>query len=100
MAGMSNARGDRATSMARAGEVMREFQARSVLFQDAVAKWGGVNSTDLQCVGLLMSDGPATPENWPSAQGSPQAARSPRSSTASSQWASCAATGMQLTGGA
>lgn len=61
VAEMSSAGSDRATSMARAGDVMREFQARSVLFQDAVAKWGGVNSTDLQCVGLLMSEGPATP---------------------------------------
>ncbi|MHA7270268.1 MarR family transcriptional regulator [Arthrobacter sp. HLT1-20] len=35
--------------------------ARAVLFQDAVAKWGGLNSTDLQCASLLMSRGPATP---------------------------------------
>ncbi|MBT2499536.1 MarR family transcriptional regulator [Agromyces sp. ISL-38] len=45
----------------RAGEVMREFMARAVLFQEAVAKWGGLNSTDLQCASLLMSQGPATP---------------------------------------
>jgi DNA-binding MarR family transcriptional regulator len=61
MAELSNAGGRRAESMERAGTVMREFMARAVLFQDAVAKWGGLNSTDLQCVGLLMSDGPATP---------------------------------------
>ena len=42
-------------------EVMREFMARAVLFQDAVARYGGINSTDMQAVGLLMSDGPATP---------------------------------------
>ena len=47
--------------MQRAGEVMREFMARAVLFQDAVAKWGGLNGTDLQCASLLMSEGPATP---------------------------------------
>ena len=47
--------------MERAGEVMREFMARAVLFQDAVAKWGGLNGTDLQCASLLMSEGPATP---------------------------------------
>ena len=47
--------------MQRAGEVMREFMARAVLFQEAVAKWGGVNGTDLQCASLLMSEGPATP---------------------------------------
>lgn len=45
----------------RAVEVMREFMARAVLFQEAVAKWGGLNSTDLQCASLLMSQGPATP---------------------------------------
>jgi DNA-binding MarR family transcriptional regulator len=47
--------------LARAGEVMREFMARAVLFQDAVAKWGGLNGTDLQLASLLMNDGPATP---------------------------------------
>lgn len=51
----------RARELERAGEVMREFMARAVLFQDTVAKWGGVNSTDLQCAGLLLADGPATP---------------------------------------
>ena len=39
----------REREMERAAEVMREFMARAVLFQDAVAKWGGVNGTDLQC---------------------------------------------------
>ncbi len=61
MAELSNTGNRRDSAMERAGEVMRDFMARAVLFQDAVAKWGGVNSTDLQCVGLLMSDGPATP---------------------------------------
>jgi hypothetical protein len=61
MAGLSNNGNSREIAMERAGEVMRDFMARAVLFQDAVAKWGGVNSTDLQCVGLLMSEGPATP---------------------------------------
>jgi hypothetical protein len=61
MAGLSNIGNSREIAMERAGEVMRDFMARAVLFQDAVAKWGGVNSTDLQCVGLLMSEGPATP---------------------------------------
>lgn len=40
---------------------MREFQARSVLFQEAVARSGGLNGSDLQAVGILMSEGPATP---------------------------------------
>ena len=61
MAELSTDTAHRAASMERAGEVMRDFMARAVLFQDAVAKWGGINSTDLQCVGLLMSEGPATP---------------------------------------
>lgn len=43
------------------GDVMREFMARAVLFQDAVARHGGLNSTDMQTVSLLMSQGPATP---------------------------------------
>jgi DNA-binding MarR family transcriptional regulator len=51
----------RARELERAGEVMREFMARAVLFQDAVAKWGGVNGTDLQVASLLMGEGPATP---------------------------------------
>ncbi|MGC5169821.1 MarR family winged helix-turn-helix transcriptional regulator [Microbacterium sp. DT81.1] len=42
-------------------DVMRDFMARAVLFQDAVARYGGINSTDMQAVGLLMSEGPATP---------------------------------------
>ena len=41
--------------------VMREFMARAVLFQDAVARHGGINSTDMQAVSLLMTEGPATP---------------------------------------
>ena len=51
----------RAESIEKMGEVMREFMARAVLFQDAVARSGGINSTDMQTVGLLMSEGPATP---------------------------------------
>ena len=51
----------RDASIARTTETMREFIARAVLFQDAVARHGGLNSTDMQVVGLLMSEGPATP---------------------------------------
>jgi DNA-binding MarR family transcriptional regulator len=43
------------------GEVMREFMARAVLFQEAVARSVGLNSSDLQTVSLLMSEGPASP---------------------------------------
>jgi hypothetical protein len=51
----------RAAAIARHGEAMREFMARAVLFQEAVARSGGLNGTDLQAVGLLLSAGPATP---------------------------------------
>ncbi|MGN6220352.1 MAG: MarR family winged helix-turn-helix transcriptional regulator [Microbacterium sp.] len=58
MTGLSSTR---ASAIARQGEVMREFMARAVLFQDAVARSGGLNASDLQAVGLLLSEGPATP---------------------------------------
>ncbi len=51
----------REESIARMADVMRDFMANAVLFQDAVARTGGLNSTDLQAVSLLMSQGPATP---------------------------------------
>lgn len=51
----------REQSIARMADVMRDFMANAVLFQDAVARTGGLNSTDLQAVSLLMSHGPATP---------------------------------------
>ena len=40
---------------------MSNFMAHAVLFQDAVARFGGINGTDMQVVSLLMSEGPATP---------------------------------------
>lgn len=43
------------------GEAMRDFMARAVLFQEAVARSVGLNSSDLQAVSLLMSEGPASP---------------------------------------
>jgi len=58
---MSAPASNRAASIARMSDVTREFMAHAVLFQDAVARFGGVNGTDLQVVGLLMSEGPATP---------------------------------------
>jgi DNA-binding MarR family transcriptional regulator len=51
----------RATSIEHVGYTMRVFMARAVLFQDAVAKRAGLNSTDLQLSSLLMLFGPATP---------------------------------------
>lgn len=58
---MSDAEPGRDAAVARSAEVMRELMARAVLFQEAVARSGGLNGTDLQTVGLLMSEGPATP---------------------------------------
>src|SRR5215218_1888064 len=51
----------RAESIEHVGYTMRVFMARAVLFQDAVAKRAGLNSTDLQLSSLLMLFGPATP---------------------------------------
>lgn len=41
--------------------VMRELMAHAVFFQEAVARAAGLNSTDLQALGILVTDGPATP---------------------------------------
>ena len=51
----------RAAAIAQMADVMRDFMAMAVLFQDAVARSAGLNSTDLQTVSLLLSEGPATP---------------------------------------
>ena len=51
----------RTASIEHVGYTMRVFMARAVLFQDAVAKRAGLNSTDLQLSSLLMLFGPATP---------------------------------------
>jgi DNA-binding MarR family transcriptional regulator len=48
-------------SIARMADVMRDFMSSAVLFQDAVARSGGLNSTDMQTVSILISQGPATP---------------------------------------
>jgi DNA-binding MarR family transcriptional regulator len=53
--------GKRSELMADMAATMRDFMAYAVLFQDAVAKSAGLNATDLQCAGLLLAHGPATP---------------------------------------
>ena len=58
---MSEPSSRREASIESMAGVMREFMARAVLFQDAVARHGGINSTDMQAVSLLMTEGPATP---------------------------------------
>ncbi|MHA7271540.1 MarR family winged helix-turn-helix transcriptional regulator [Arthrobacter sp. HLT1-20] len=58
---MSEKTSTRTAAIARNAEAMREFMARAVIFQDAVARFGGINSTDMQTVSILISQGPATP---------------------------------------
>ncbi|MEO5920190.1 MAG: MarR family transcriptional regulator [Pseudolysinimonas sp.] len=58
---MARASATRAELLERQAAAMRDFTASAVLFQDAIARQGGLNSTDLQTVGVLMSSGPATP---------------------------------------
>ena len=48
-------------SIAEMADVMRDFMAQAVLFQDTVARIGGLNSTDMQVVGVLIGSGPSTP---------------------------------------
>lgn len=52
---------DRTESIAAMADVMRDFMAQAVLFQDAVARIGGLNSSDMQVVGVLVGQGSATP---------------------------------------
>ena len=59
----------RAALIAAAGDVVREFTARAVLFQDTVAKAVGLNPTDLQCANLLLLYGPMTPGELASLRG-------------------------------
>jgi len=51
----------RSDAIARSADAMRDFVAHGVLLQDAIARTGGINGTDMQIVGLLMSEGSATP---------------------------------------
>jgi DNA-binding MarR family transcriptional regulator len=57
---MAKTTATRARLLEQQGEAMRDFTASAVLFQDAIARFGGLNGTDLQTVGVLMSGGPAT----------------------------------------
>ena len=57
----SSTTAQRSTLIEHVGNTMQVFMARAVLFQDAVAKRAGLNSTDLQLTSLLMLFGPATP---------------------------------------
>jgi DNA-binding MarR family transcriptional regulator len=61
MAKRSSTTTQRTELIEHVGYTMRVFMARAVLFQDAIAKRAGLNSTDLQLSSLLMLFGPATP---------------------------------------
>lgn len=51
---------DRAELLAEMTVTMRVFMAHALLFHDAVARAAGMSPTDVQCVNLLLLDGPAT----------------------------------------
>lgn len=57
---MAESSSTRAVAIADLARAMRDFMAHAVLFQDAVARSVGLNSSDLQAVGLLMDLGPST----------------------------------------
>ncbi|MGA4507444.1 MarR family transcriptional regulator [Propionibacteriaceae bacterium G1746] len=58
---MNDLRARRAQLLAAHVEAMREFNAYAVLLQDGIARSAGLNGVDLQVVGVLMAEGPATP---------------------------------------
>ncbi|GAA2787898.1 MarR family winged helix-turn-helix transcriptional regulator [Kribbella solani] len=41
--------------------LMRDFMTYSVLYQDSVARAAGLTASDLQALGMLINDGPASP---------------------------------------
>ncbi|MFF0270467.1 MarR family winged helix-turn-helix transcriptional regulator [Kribbella sp. NPDC004536] len=51
----------RASLLDDSARLMRDFMTYAVLFQDAVARAAGLTASDLQALGLLMNDGPASP---------------------------------------
>jgi DNA-binding MarR family transcriptional regulator len=51
----------RAQLLAAQAEAMRDLNAYAVLLQDAIARSAGLNGADIQVVGVLMTEGPATP---------------------------------------
>jgi len=52
---------NRASLLDDSTRLMRDFMTYAVLFQDAVARAAGLTASDLQALGLLMNDGPASP---------------------------------------
>jgi DNA-binding MarR family transcriptional regulator len=58
---MGEATSIRQDAIARQAAAMREYIASSVLLQDAIARSSGLSGSDLQVVGVLMSEGAMTP---------------------------------------
>jgi DNA-binding MarR family transcriptional regulator len=52
---------DREGLLAELGQAIREVSGQGVLFSQAVASKVGINSTDLECLDILMLRGPVTP---------------------------------------
>ena len=52
---------DRAELMGESAVAMRDFIAYAVLFQERLARTAGLNATDLQALGVLINEGPASP---------------------------------------
>lgn len=53
--------GNRATLMEESARLMRDFMSSAVFFQDAVARSAGITASDLQALGILVTEGPTSP---------------------------------------
>lgn len=51
----------RATLLEDSARLMRDFMGYAVFFQDVVARAAGLTASDLQALGILVTDGPASP---------------------------------------
>ena len=85
----------RAELIEHVGYTMRVFAARAVLFQDAVAKRAGLNSTDLQLLQPAATS-PATPGELRSDPGLPPEAPSRLPSTGWSRLESPSGLGIRM----
>lgn len=47
--------------LTESGQVMQQFMTCAVLYQEAVARQVGLNGSDLQALGVLVSEGPTSP---------------------------------------
>lgn len=51
----------RATLLEDSARLMRDFMGYAVFFQDVVARAAGITASDLQALGILVTDGPTSP---------------------------------------